>query len=402
MTIGEVSLINQNAKNQTVTVAENKTAKKNNWMIFGYVFLTIGTIFALVSTGGFLHIFHSISTYTSETILGMAATAIFIGGATILINFYKTKIKAKTIVYNPKDFGIIGIKNTNNNCWLNSLLQILLNNTNLKQMLQTNENFKRFIQQYDLAVERGEMPDSNFLRNYLSKHTTITTDSTIQDLHEPLTYILDLLREKNLSLLNTLTTIKYTKSNTSDKSYTNVEKQNINGIINLPFPDGENKTSLSNLIQSYFYSPQDYEFNIIEDKEKTVKQNRFFGLWNTIKTVIESTIVDRVHCFLEERKLAFAPENLFFNVQRYQVDPSVYVPVNLHLAGKYFVNNQTTNYTLESFACHIKGMMHYISYIKKNGIWFLCNDTSVKSVSEEAAIEAAKKAYVLQYKKNNV
>jgi ubiquitin C-terminal hydrolase len=101
---------------------------------------------------------------------------------------------------------------------------------------------------------------------------------------------------------------------------------------------------------------------------------------------------------LEQRKLAFAPNNLFFNIQRYFTNPDINVPFELYLGEKYFEKAESANYNLEGFARNINNM-HYMSYIKKNGVWFLCDDNHVKPISEAEAQDAAKTAYVLQYKK---
>ncbi len=397
MAIKGVVLADQSTKVQTSNIIQDQTANKiNNWMIFGYIFLAIGIIATLVATGSLTNILTFIPSSASETILGVAASSIFIGGSCVLKSLYDKKYKA--IDCNPKDVGITGIKNSNNNCWLNSLLQILLNNETLREGLKNNKIFKRFIDQYEAAVKGSQNPDSQPLRVFLSYLCpSINRNNEFQDSHEPLVAILDLLRSKNPNLQNTLITKNHYRYQNGKEEVSDKREEN-NGIINLPISSKVRSLTIPNLIAEYFHSKQKTQANITQEVESTVQEDCFFGLWKRNKIIKETVVVERRDMVLEQRKLAFAPKDLFFCVQRYLSNPNVNVPLNLNLEKGYFENNQGANYRLDGFACNLN-RCHYISYIYRNGIWFLCNDNQVEPISEAAAKKAATKAYILHYTK---
>lgn len=370
--------------------------KINNWVVFGYMFLAIGSIAALVATGGFVHLF-TLTQAMSDTIVGIAAYLIFMGGASIVKGLNDKKYKA--IEYDPKDFGISGIKNTNNNCWLNALLQVLLNSETIREkLLQQNRTFRRFIDKYEAAVKGDpEFPNSQPLRNFLNGIcSTITTDDEFQDSHEPLTAILDMLRNTNSDFRNTLETKNHYEYENGIKE-TSVSQEANNGIINLPLFTNGKKYTIPDLIREYFHSVQNTKADITLEIQRTVENDCLWGLWKRDKVITE-TIMQKRNMVLEQRKLQFAPKTLFFNVQRYFSNPDIDIPFNLSMDKKYFGSDQRVEYRLKGFACHVNDV-HYISYIESNGIWFSCNDSCVKVVSQAEAENAARKAYILHYEK---
>lgn len=372
-------------------------AKITKLRICGYIFLMIGAIAALTAMGGFCSLLSVISLTASDTILGAAATSIFAASVFLLAGCYTTNHAA--IDRDPKDFAITGIKNTNNNCWLNCLLQLLLNSKDLKEALKNNNRyFKKFINQYEAALKGGQNPDSQPLRLYLRGICpAITPTDEFQDCHEPLMTILDLLRAQNPNLRNQLiTTCFYTNAN-GRQEVSNIQEDN-NGIINLPLSSNIKRFTIHNLITQYFNSIQNTEAVITKEVEKNVEENCFFGLLKRNKKVKEEVVVEKTRLVLEQRKLAFAPKDLYFNVERYTANPDVNVSDNLFMDKKHFKNNQLANYELHGFAVNIDER-HYIAYIKRDGIWFLCDDNHVRPVSDSTAIGAAKKAYILHYNK---
>ncbi|MDR1012925.1 MAG: hypothetical protein LBL38_01495, partial [Lactobacillales bacterium] len=71
-------------------------------------------------------------------------------------------------------------------------------------------------------------------------------------------------------------------------------------------------------------------------------------------------------------------------------------------ASKYAVN--AGSYELNSIICHFGTLNggHYISYVKNNGQWFRCDDSSVTLVSEKEALSQTSAAYVLLYSKKPI
>jgi len=374
---------------------ENQVANKvNNWMKAGYLFLAIGIIAALVATGSFAAIIHA-SMATSNMILGGAGSAIFLGGILLAKGLYDRKYKAPDC--NPREYGLSGIQNTSNNCWLNSLMQVLLNRDVLRQDLHQNRNFRAFIDRYDRALEGADRPDSQPLRVFLSGLCRdITTDAQLQDADEPLGAILQILQNRNANLRNSVNaTFHYRYA--SGRLERTQKREDDNGFIKLPI-SSKVAYNLPALLAEYFHSKQNADAHITQRVERTVQEPCLWGLFNRNKVVAENVVVERRKLILEQRKYAFAPNDLFISLKRYLVNPNVDVPFNMTMDRKYFETNQVANYELDGFTSHVSGI-HYISYVKRNGIWFLCDDNSVHPVSQATAKNAARKAYIVHYKK---
>jgi hypothetical protein len=63
------------------------------------------------------------------------------------------------------------------------------------------------------------------------------------------------------------------------------------------------------------------------------------------------------------------------------------------------------DYELNSVICHFgdtPNSGHYICYVKNNGRWFKCNDSSVTPVSEREALSQTRETYFLTYAKKSV
>jgi len=384
---------------QSPPSTDNQVANRvNNWMKAGYIFLALGLIAALIATGGLSHIIihASISIATSNIILGVAGSSIFLGSALLLKGLYDRKYKIPDC--DPKEFGLSGIKNTSNNCWLNSLMQILLNREVLKKGLENqNRYFKKFIDEYDRAVKGDQNPDSQPLRIFLSRICSdITTDAQFQDADEPLGAILQILQRGNPNLKNSVNTTSHFRYASGRLEQTQ-ERESDNGFIRLPISRNVGY-SIPKLLAEYFYSKQNADAHIIEKVKKTIQEPCLWGLWNRNRTVIDKVVAEKRKLILEERKYAFAPNDLFISLKRYNINPKVDVPLNMSMDAKYFETNQAANYELDGFTCHVDEI-HYISYVKKNGIWFVCNDNVVQQVSQATASDVAKKAYIVHYKK---
>ncbi|MFA6118937.1 MAG: ubiquitin carboxyl-terminal hydrolase family protein [Parachlamydiales bacterium] len=369
------------------SIAANET-KISNWVIASQVFLTIGIVSLLIAATGLSGVLFHFTHATLEILLGAGAISTLFG-----MIFMNNSNEKK--IYDPKDYGLAGIKNTNNNCWLNSMMQILLNSQDLKEKLKKlNPCFATFMTSYQNHIEKEnqDSPNSQPIREFLStKCQDIRIEGEFQDLHEPLNIILDCIRPQK----NTLFTTNHFVG--SDRAHTtSCTKESNNGIINLPIAVGSNYT-VQNLLNGYFNSEQDNEIPVYEEGLRPVEEKYCFGLLSRTKMVTQRFLKGTKTLVLEERRLAFAPKNLFLNIQRYLINPQVSVDFEINIDKEHFEDKKDGKYTLDSFAVHTG--FHYISYVLRNGVWFCCDDNWVETVSEDQAKKAARKAYILHYKK---
>ncbi|NGX62692.1 MAG: hypothetical protein KR126chlam6_00092 [Candidatus Anoxychlamydiales bacterium] len=384
----------------------------NSWAVVGTVFLAIGIVASSIAGLGLNHILIQASIHTLDFALGAGV----ISTAVAIISFFiaymgsnsndtrsNTQNNSSTATpsasspgkpsADPKAPGrsdaprggssargtpappdihneVIGIQNAQNdkglnNCALNALLQILLNCEKIKLRLKKIKPFEIFIQAYD-SFKKGNEITAQDIRKYLADRKIMQEGAEPEDVNAILEFILEQLRYEE-DMKNTLITTNYFATQKEALERGNTAEDN-NGIITLPpnLSNGDLKTRLSD----YFYSHQNNP---------------------------STAGAPRLH-FLEERTLAFAPENLFFHIQRTYAEPFALIqqlPLNLHLETKYFENKQSKDYALKGFVVHVPG--HYYSYVKKANKWYKCDGPSVEGVSEASALEATTKAHVAHY-----
>ena len=397
----------------TPNKADAPANKINSWAVVGSVFLAIGLVASSIAGLGLNHILIQASIHTLDFALGAGVISTAIAVISFFIAYMDSNSNdnrsntqnhssvastpsspGKPSSADPKAPGrsgaprggsaahgsppappyihkeVVGIQNNQglNNCWINSLLQILLNSEDLKQSLKNIPAFKKFIDRYDLKRNGSNVTlNAQEIREYLSENSDIASESKTEDLHEPLNRILELLRSKNPGLQNSLYTYHhYEYADGRPNEVSSIKDEN-NGIIGLPESSNDN---LQARLSEYFHSPQN---QVVVEERKLV---------------------------LEERKLAFAPKDLFFHIQRYlHQDMLLAVPQNFSLEATYLEDNKSKDYELKGFAVFLSG--HYISYVKKADQWYMCNDSTVEKASEEEALTAAILAYIVHYERKN-
>ncbi|HEU64703.1 MAG: hypothetical protein KR126chlam4_00833 [Candidatus Anoxychlamydiales bacterium] len=375
----------------------DKTANKiNYWALFGLIFLTLGIIATTIATCGINQIIFHATVATLDFILGIGAITFSIGA----ISITKALRDRSNIINNPKRYGVVGIENQDaTSCWLNSLMQMLLNIPDLKMTLKRNPHFKEFIDKYERALKEDIKIDTIALREFLK---TICPDITnerhaFHDSHEVLKAILDLFKSSNPNLQNKLIT-KNHFVHSDGKRTIREESMEDTGLLELPPPaKRQKKDNLQGWLLEKFSSEQSNEVNVTDTITRYEPKKSFFGLITREEEITEEVVVGRKTNVLEERKFSFAPNDLFLTLQRYECNYKVQVPFNLKIRKNHFESNLDADYRLNNFICHIG--RHYISYVKKGDSWFKCDDEYVKKISLNEAKSAAKKAYIIHYKK---
>ncbi|NGX52390.1 MAG: hypothetical protein KR126chlam5_00687 [Candidatus Anoxychlamydiales bacterium] len=377
-----------------------ETAKKiNYWAFFGLMFFTIGMIAITVATCGLNQIIFHATVATLDTVLGSGAIGLTIGSIFIT----KALIDKNKNINILKKTGLVGISNKDaTTCWLNSLMQMLLNIPDLKETLKLNPHFKKFIDKYEKALKEDIKIDSIALREFLK---TICPDlreesHAYHDSHEVLKAILDFFKSSNSNLRNTMI-VKNHFLHPDGTTTTGEQRLEDTGVLELTPPAKKQKIdNLKRWLSAKFSSVQNNEVVEIDTIRRYEPKKYFFGLMTRQEEIKKTNI-------LEEIKLSFAPNDLFLNLQRFELDRktnrikklnnTVEIPVNLEISKNHFESNLDASYELNNFICHIN--MHYIAYVKKGSSWFKCNDNNVTKISLIEALKASENAYLIHYKK---
>jgi len=393
-----------------ITKSDSKvdaTAKKIHRLVyFGLTFLTIGLIAISIATFGLNQIVFHATIATLDTVLGMGSISLSIGGASII----KALFDRKSYIYNPKRYGLVGIKNPSaSNCWLNSLMQMLLNVPDIKSTLGQNSHFKKFIDDYEKDMNENRKPNANSLKEFLK---TICPDlnsgNNFHDVHEVLNAILNMCKGSNRDLQNSLTEKKHYSHSDGSRSISDPQRLDNTGSIVLDMPPKlPRRITLHRLFNEFFSSQLDA--SSIPDI-RTVYRKKTYLLGFLKRDVPESVAFGEKTPILEEKKFAFAPKNLFININRASIDKrtkeskfiktAVTIPFSLKLNQNHFETDQSASYALSSFIKFVDNV-HYISYVKKGNEWFKCNDGDVKRISLNEAMNASKTAYLIHFKKLN-
>lgn len=123
---------------------------------------------------------------------------------------------------------------------------------------------------------------------------------------------------------------------------------------------------------------------------------------------------DEKQCVTKCLRMATAPSVLVCHLKRFAInsygqmqrlDKKITVPTQLEI-GDYMSNlNQASPppYDLVGILVHqghTCASGHYLAYVKRNGQWYLCNDSVVKKVDEATALD--QQAYILMYEVANM
>lgn len=384
-----------------------KTVNKIKILAFiGLAFLSIGIIFTTFASLALNQILFHATVATLDTVLGIGAISLFLGA----IGIFKAKYDNQKVIFNPKRFGLVGLVNRDFTCWLNSLMQMLINIPDLKRTLRLNPNFKKFIDDYEKTSKdfdrKKNVVNATYLKEFIKTICpTITDENSFNDSHEILNPILDMCRNTNPNLQNALIEKNHFKHQDGTTSVSENRLEN-NGAISLP-PSLKitKKDSIKERLNAYCRSVQD---QYTDDTAPASKNEKSRFSFNFFGRKASETVIGTKQLFLEEKKFAFAPKDLFLNIQRYEFDKRskspVYLDNNVDAPFELALNEQhiektRATYSLSSFLRFV-GENHYIAYVKKGNHWFECNDESIKKISNDEVLKASKKAYIVHYKKN--
>lgn len=282
------------------------------------------------------------------------------------------------------EFPAVGISNDGNNCWANSLLQMILNSESISKKILDSKNNNTL----------GELVE--LLQNYYQSQIDGSNISSVQS--ENLRH---LARGWNQTisasgqedpfdvLVNIFEKIKFTQPilHTITSHVKGVKKQST-------------KRELHPIIDLSLTSSKSVKFEEIFSKEFTYNS-------------------DEGHQF--QLKFEEVPSDLFIRVKRFEqviddgqflrenkLDTHIEVPINFTLDAKLISQNQSiqqpANFECTGCIIHIGDSTksgHYVAVEKKGNTWYLINDSFSKEISEAEAQVHLGQGYIFHFTRRN-
>jgi hypothetical protein len=262
----------------------------------------------------------------------------------------------------------VGIYNASNNCWLNSGLQLLANTPAFEMRISRIPIFAQFLFSYKEARMGHQKVsckiDSHQIRQYLSRETRggIDPGHVQQDASELFEHLFD--------GVNSLYEFHHLIDGVPARNRQEP-------LIQIEIPRGRLPLSFRQLLNGFFdYRTDDHGrrhqlFFQQPPNDLLIQMKRFYrdrdGTEGKVTNAIE------------------APE-------------MIQVPASLIRTG------QAGSYCCDAFLVHHGDSPsggHYVAYIKVNGIWWHCSDSTVIEVCKSAAMNAMKHSYILHYAKTS-
>jgi len=278
----------------------------------------------------------------------------------------------------------VGLNNIGNTCYMNSAIQILVNNNALVNYFIDNnfenanlEIFKQFIIKYK-SSEKSITPSD--LKQIVAEKHDMFGGFLQNDSHEFIILLLDILEEalkeeKKENIIEKLFDYKLSSTLKCKLKRCGNTSVNIsmNRFLTLDIPDNNQDLSLDDCYREY------------KAREKLESTER----WHCDKCNKKRIASKRLN--IDEW-----PRHLLIQLKRFVVKPP-----------RIMKNNKTINipiewrhnYFLKGFVIHSGGPGggHYISVAQVNDKWYLLNDSNKSEIDEAQVIKLASCAYILYY-----
>lgn len=149
----------------------------------------------------------------------------------------------------------------------------------------------------------------------------------------------------------------------------------------------------------------------INTKTKEIKKMRELSLYLDIPNKDKVTMFDCIQTFLNPFGTDQNDKRIYIHnigyymiitLKRFIIKDNKYVKSNKQVEPMFSFQIDKSKLMLETVIIHegtSTGRGHYVSCIKKNKEWFLCNDQNVSSISFEKLKQKIKMGYIFIYKK---
>lgn len=262
----------------------------------------------------------------------------------------------------------VGLINSGNNCWVNSIMQWMVHIPSLRDAVnnlpQEMQGVKDFVRDYGLdqfAHRNLGSANSQNIRSLLSTlSNTIRNDASQQDASEAMHLVLNRAPSHIRLFQNMETHLNGNVHNSRQCllpiNLANCQGKNFHQLLNSHFSNmtavGEEKTYFTNL-----------------PNEMIMQFSRFSSN----------------------------------NGAMHKVGDNLPIPLSFMLPAEYVRSNQTAEYSIDAFIVHFGADLHgghYISYNKTpDGRWWQCNDSVVHEITEEQVRFLLPQAYLCHYLK---
>lgn len=300
-----------------------------------------------------------------------------------------------------------GIPNVGNTCYMASALQCIFNVPELTNTLKETESESELVHNYlKLAKKSNKRSMLGFIYSLTMFPVNRQHDShdflvnLLEKFHSEIKYTINVKYKTNPTGLNKLAIDSWIKF--FNKDYSEIVKlfygqyhyqtkcMNCSNkthkfephcTVTLPIPDLPGHIKLSDCISEFQKPECIVKYNCDNCGIKDISATRKSSFANLPEYLI-------IH--LNRFKYTRNTTDCFWRIVKNS--DLVEIPLKLEL--------RNSKYELESSINHIGGTTsgHYISFIKKENVWYLCNDSSVSKI-EGTEKEISENAYVLFYRR---
>ena len=332
--------------------------------------LVVGQIIPAIATGALIVCVFFSFTVTPLFIIGAVAAFVigFLGVGATFNDKEVFKLIEPRPVFEPNQ--PVGISNGGNNCWANAALQLIVNNPHLEEFCRTDRAFGNIFdryrntqacQEYDSGDLGREVRDVLHVRN-----GNIDVGSGMED---PADFFLTMLSNIDQRGVRGRSFYQLQQS-FNDGPWRDVNEP----LIGFPIEEG---AAFQDLFNSFFtcYTDEGQRMRKVfptAPETLAVHLRRF------------EYELDQTGAVIGQRK-----KNNFLDI-----------PFEMDLASNRFCDRIAARYECTGFIEHLGESIdggHYISYVKRNGKWWLCNDSDVREVSTKQVEHAKGNSYIITY-----